>query len=719
MEPDVLLTAADAAAAIAGNYNVASTNQIFQMYEGSIWKTTRFLFDVRTRQVPSDVRATVAGLCRVGMMLGFGLVIMQIMLDFAVNVVGHGVHPLRILQKNIMRVLLCAILLTPASYEFICIRGIGNTADNIADAISGSAGDQMMQNVRGMFSAASGKEEVMENGQPVSKLKSASIFVVSLGGNLITGLISGVVFIVAMVFILLMPMLQSALFVFVFYLGPICLPFMLFDITAGIAKAWFGFLLSVSFMGVVGSVAMLVSSTAKITNSLTFGGQTENVVFMLVYGLLSIILMAMCYPVAASLFGNTGGVATIMQPMTIANAAKAAAAATGGALAVGAVVTKGAGAIAGKLGADKLSNTLKNAGGTLSETKDHLEERRRKKSRGGTLPESPNALTDSMGDIAKSGWDNTGGRIFRGRGDEKPQQQRDRQPLQGQPLSHEQQRPQQTSQPMPQQQQRPHQPSEQPPLQKPQQQRPQSDFRERDNQELHQQRERHPQYGQPHEQQPQQQRSQSGGMSSNSHDGVSDNRGGASGGHAGGGSGSAGTPYQSGASGGVGAAGGSGNVNMPYGSGVSGGTGVTGSGHQNISSQGDGGQVKSFAEMEDLSKSRQRDLSGIDETSRGGAVGSGGQNSGSQGGSAQYSQSARQFVGQSGSFNSSVPQSRQSTSSGSRGDSDDRQKEDSGNRSKSSSKTDKQQSADRSAAQTDSDSDGDTENISNTSETES
>jgi len=364
----------------------SASSWISRTFRGHVWQSTRYIKEpagtgATATQVRMTVSRSIGSLCKLGIAIAILFMMFQLLSDY-VNIVlpmrGTLTH---ILTKTLLKFFICVILLTPPVYQWICV-SIGDIADSIAAGLSGSTvsgmtvgrSADMTRDLAGMFRALSGGGG------------SSSSFLMSIGGNLLSGFIAIVVFTVAMIFLIIMPLLQSVLFTFVVYLGPLCLPFMMFDGTSSYARSWLNVLLATAFMGVVGTIAMVLSQTAGFVSDLSIYGQAENFILMLVYGIISIVLMALCYPISASLFGASGGVSSAL-PMTTKSAALAGAATLGGA----AVISKGAGTLINKAGAAANDVGMKSVGKVLSGAGTALT------NTGGTMDKARESINKSVG----------------------------------------------------------------------------------------------------------------------------------------------------------------------------------------------------------------------------------------------------------------------------------------------------------------------------------
>lgn len=304
-------------------------NELF----AKLWYAGRYVDKNR-----ATVEQNIGGLCRIGLLLGFALFLVQLLLDYVNNVLGQGVHPMRVLQKNIARVLLVAILLTPSIYLYLVVDCVGG----ITDAIAGS----IMKNVLIGF-----KDHIVTGWGGVTTVWGA----VAMTSATVGTLLSGIIYIFAIILNMIFPLLQSLIFMLAMYIGPLCIPFMLFDATKNVATNWFSFLLTISFMSVIASLAVLTGGCANVYGEINnFGAAVQgaiNIVLSMIYGILSLVLICLSYPISAAIFGNAGGVGSMF----------AFGAVSGGVVAGGAVIA-GAGAKV----ASKVAGGHTELGGKLS-----------------------------------------------------------------------------------------------------------------------------------------------------------------------------------------------------------------------------------------------------------------------------------------------------------------------------------------------------------------
>ena len=328
-----------------------------------------------------------SGMCKVGILIAFVLMIIQLFSDFVVSVMGAGTHPIKILQKNLTNLLMVAILLTPGVYDFLVIKLVGGITSEMANSVysgyiirlsnlnatSSSVKPSDIENeaqkmIRNRVRGIAGQKQAFTETQTVSAgTKMYAKNSASTGSFLdqtIAALMGAVVYILSTILLLIFPVLQSFIFAVAYYIGPICIAFLAFEVLAGITTAWFSFLLTAGFWGLFASLALYIGSLADgngVDGNLIIGGMFSNSIICVIYGLLSIVMLATSYPIAASIFGGGGGFTGIASAGTqlALGAAGVSALAAGSASKVGSLGAKllavGAKAAGAKKAASRLS----------------------------------------------------------------------------------------------------------------------------------------------------------------------------------------------------------------------------------------------------------------------------------------------------------------------------------------------------------------------------
>lgn len=266
------------------------------LFSTSIWNCMRSMADSSGNIYPA-IMQNINSLCRVGLAIGFFALCLQLILDLVNQTYGQGIHPLVSIRKSLIKALFVGLLLVPYNYKTITVNIIAKPCDALSEAITVGYSDNFLESTSNIFNVFGD-----------AGAKKQSIFTSAFWEQLSTSLIASVVYIVAAACTFIMPMLQSVLFLFAFYLGPLCIPFLICDLTSNIARGWLSLILAVAFMSVIGALSFLVADTANLVSRMQQGGGWENVFLILVYGILSIVLFAMSFPIAAFLFNASGAI---------------------------------------------------------------------------------------------------------------------------------------------------------------------------------------------------------------------------------------------------------------------------------------------------------------------------------------------------------------------------------------------------------------------------
>ena len=333
-----------------------------------------------------------SGMCKVGILIAFVLTLIQLFSDFVVSVMGAGTHPIKILQKNLTNLLMVAILLTPGVYDFLVIKLVGGITDEMANSVySGyivnfanlnatsssvkpsdieeKAQKMIKDRVRGIAGQKQVFAKTRTAAAGTTRARDKDKSSASTGSVLdqtIAALMGSVIYILSTILLLIFPVLQSFLFAVAYYIGPICIAFLAFEVLAGITTAWFSFLLTAGFWALFASLALYVGSLAEgsgIDGNLIIGGTFSNSLICIIYGLLSIAMLGLSYPIAASIFGGGGGFTGIASAGTqlALGAAGVSALAAGSASKVGSLGAKLLAVGAKAAGAKKVASSLSRA----------------------------------------------------------------------------------------------------------------------------------------------------------------------------------------------------------------------------------------------------------------------------------------------------------------------------------------------------------------------
>lgn len=288
------------------------------------------------------------------LLLGFMLAAFQIGL-IVFRAFQRGEHPLPPLIPYVFRLVLVSILISPPVYRLFVHVVIAKPADAAADLVTLAYYDHFMDDVQHIMGAFA------DSGSLPS-----SFFSALADGSLISTVLAMLIFWVAAIMLFIMPILQSAVFLFLFYVGPVCLVFSLCDMTANVAKAWLGLSFAVAWTGFFGSLSFLAGQSLGLFAALGSGSAVGDVIVVFVYGVLSIILFSMAFPIAAYFFEAAAPLGRLMQPgSAVTSAAKGAstslAVAGAGAVAFGAAASA-SGSILSKVGGPGSGQSLQALG---------------------------------------------------------------------------------------------------------------------------------------------------------------------------------------------------------------------------------------------------------------------------------------------------------------------------------------------------------------------
>lgn len=223
---------------------------------------------------------------------------------------------------------LIVIALTQKSvYKTVVEYGIAKPADAIANKITLSYHDKFVEQIEKMFAAMDGS--------------IGEWLMAVLDGSAITMVFASLAYVLSIVFAFVLPLLQSTLFLFMYYVGPICIIFSLCDATTSITKAWFSTIMTTAWMGVFGSACFLVQTNGNFFSNIVAGDNGwASVITTIVYGFISLLMFASIWPITAFIFGSSGQIGS-----GVTSVASAIGGAVGAATGAGAVASAGTMAI--------------------------------------------------------------------------------------------------------------------------------------------------------------------------------------------------------------------------------------------------------------------------------------------------------------------------------------------------------------------------------------
>lgn len=288
------------------------------------------------------------------LLIGFMLVAFQVV-TILYRAYRDETHPAAELIPLAFRAMLISILLSPPIYRTFVRFIIAYPADSAADIVTFAYYDRFMADVQTMMGAFANSPSAPSN-----------FFTALLNGSLLSTVLAMVIFWAAAIGIFLVPLLQSSVFLWLFYVGPVCLIFSLSDLTAGVAKAWLGAAFAVAWLGFFSSLSLLAGQALGIFSALGSGSAAGDVILTFVYGILTLIVFGLGYSIAVYFFGGAVALSCLANsPSAISGAVDAGAksVSVGAATAMAAGrATSLTGSALSKVGMRRAGTTLRKAG---------------------------------------------------------------------------------------------------------------------------------------------------------------------------------------------------------------------------------------------------------------------------------------------------------------------------------------------------------------------
>lgn len=210
--------------------------------------------------------------------------------------------PFDSLAPLVIKLVVVSVLLIPAVYESLLHYVFAMPADAMSNFVTNIYVDDFQKSL-----------QILSQRISESSSNPLSLITANLSG-IVTTAMASIIFWAAAICIFIMPILQGTLFLYMFYLGPVCLVFSLFDFTASVTRAWISMTLTVAWMGFFGSAAFLVADNLGFISNLADSASYSNIITVCVYGIISIILFCMAWPITAFFFSATGALGGITSP---------------------------------------------------------------------------------------------------------------------------------------------------------------------------------------------------------------------------------------------------------------------------------------------------------------------------------------------------------------------------------------------------------------------
>jgi len=261
----------------------------------------------------------------------------------------------------IFRLLLISILMSAPVYNLIFRYTITGTTDMMANAIFNTYAHEFLDSWKNVFKSG--------GDMPTS---AWGLLASSFNNSLVSNILSTVIFLAAVVCVFVVTMLQPFLWLFCFYCGPICLAFAVCDVTTHVAKNWLNMFLIVSFVGIFGSISFAVAHAAGVVSNFSAGTTGNNVILVAVYGVMSIIMFCMIWPLTGYLFGGQSPIGNGATPQAAIGAAATGAMAYGAGMAgVGTFLSRMGGGNEGSV-ISKLAGGMQSKGSSIMQNANNV-----------------------------------------------------------------------------------------------------------------------------------------------------------------------------------------------------------------------------------------------------------------------------------------------------------------------------------------------------------
>ena len=300
----------------------AAQNQIVQdiFGGGDIWNSFRFL-----DKIPADTLADrLAMFSHAALLIAALCCVFQLVRIKWIAFTNKGVQAMYLLVPFFFQMALVTALLQPALYSWFLRNILSGPFDNIAEVLTGIYARNFVDQMDTYMSSIA-----------ESPSSTFSLIVSALDGSMVASIFSALIFWVVAIFALVTPMLQAFCFAMLFFLGPFCIPFSLFEWTSGVFRNWLMLTLGISFWGVVGSITYMLIDAVKFVSNVSIGAQWNEAITILVYGVMAILAFVSSLGISLYLFGSSSPFGVLGSPTA------SLAAAVGG---VGGLFSAGAGA---------------------------------------------------------------------------------------------------------------------------------------------------------------------------------------------------------------------------------------------------------------------------------------------------------------------------------------------------------------------------------------
>ena len=279
-------------------------------------------------------------MCKAGISLGGILCIIEFAL-IAYNGVKSNQNSLEKLPLFAVKIIVLAGLLTPTIYKELVYLIISVPADSAASIVSKYYTEDFKEALRLMLKSMS-----ETTSSPVNFLSAV------LYGSILVNVATAGAFLAGAVGMIVTTIVQQAVFLYLFLLGPIMVPFSICRITAPFFQHWLAAIFTSAWVGFIGSVVFLAMTKWSVVTTMSAAGTASNVILGLVYAIVTLALSTLAYPVTGMLFGEAGTFSrfnNVTGPLkSVAKGANALAGAGAGAMVAYGAANKGIGSALSK-----------------------------------------------------------------------------------------------------------------------------------------------------------------------------------------------------------------------------------------------------------------------------------------------------------------------------------------------------------------------------------
>lgn len=200
----------------------------------------------------------------------------------------------RIAVRFLMMIIVLTIISNTHTYKALMFL-IAKPAEIMAQSLTAVYLEDYMEGLQDIFSVYGESKKV-----PYTFLKQL------VSGALFVQVLATIFFLITSVLVLLIPLVQQYLFIYVFTIGPMMLVFSFCDWTKAYAQNWFNLTMAVCWLSFFGSVSLMIFTISGTMNKIATTASWNDVLPTIVYGVLSTIVLISSYKFATFIMNATG-----------------------------------------------------------------------------------------------------------------------------------------------------------------------------------------------------------------------------------------------------------------------------------------------------------------------------------------------------------------------------------------------------------------------------